>query len=137
MRVLIDTNIWSLALRRNTPLQNPEVAELRRLISIHDAEIIGPIRQEVLSGIREEIQFNKVETHLAAFLDLPLTIADYVLAAKFYNLCRSQGIQGSNTDFLLCAVAARYQLVIFTTDKDFTRFAAYVPIALHKIKKPA
>jgi predicted nucleic acid-binding protein len=132
MNVLIDTNIWSLALRRNAPFQNPEVEELRRLISIHAVAIIGPIRQEVLSGIQDQAQFDRVEEHLSAFVDLPLTMQDFVLAAKFYNLCRAKGIQGSNTDFLICAAAARQDLAIFTTDKDFIRFASCIPIVLHK-----
>jgi predicted nucleic acid-binding protein len=135
MRVLIDTSIWSLALRRNAPQRNRETEELRRLISIHAAEIIGPIRQEVLSGIRDQAQFERVEAHLTPFEDLPLMIEDYVQAAKFYNLCRAQGIQGSNTDFLICATAVRRDLAIFSTDKDFLRFAACLPIALHKIPR--
>jgi predicted nucleic acid-binding protein len=133
MSVLIDTSVWSLALRRNTPRQNPEAEELRRLISIHETEIIGPIRQEVLSGICDRAQFNRVETHLASFPDIPLLAEDYVTAAKFYNLCRSKGIQGSNTDFLICAAAVRRDIAIFTTDKDFLRFAKCLPIALHEI----
>ena len=137
MRVLIDTSIWSVALRRHASLQNPETEELQRLISIHTTEIIGPIRQEVLSGIRDQAQFDQVEAHLAAFADLQLRAEDYVTAAKFYNLCRSKGIQGSNTDFLICAAAARRGLAIFTTDKDFLRFAACIPIDLHEINRTA
>jgi predicted nucleic acid-binding protein len=133
MSVLIDTSVWSLALRRNASRQNPEAEDLRRLISIHETEIIGPIRQEVLSGIRDHAQFNRVETHLASFPDVPLLAEDYVTAAKFYNLCRSKGIQGSNTDFLICAAAVRREMAIFTTDKDFLHFAKYLPLVLHKI----
>lgn len=59
---------------------------------------------------------------------------DYVTAAKFFNLCRSRGVQGSNTDFLICAVAVRHDDAIFTTDVDFTRFARYVPVVLHECK---
>ena len=134
MRVLIDTSIWSLALRRTAPAHNPEADELRRLITAHVAEIIGPIRQEVLSGVRDQAQFDRLESHLAAFADLPLLTEDYVTAAKFYNLCRSKGIQGSNTDFLICAAAVRHDLSVFTTDGDFPQFAQCLPIVLHKIR---
>ena len=135
MRVLIDTSIWSLALRRRQHAQNPEAEELRRLIAAHVAEIIGPIRQEVLSRVRDQLQFDRLESHLAAFADLPLLMEDYVTAAKFFNLCRSKGIQGSNTDFLICAVAVRHDLAVFTTDGDFPRFAKYLPVVLHEMRQ--
>lgn len=135
MRVLVDTSVWSLALRRDELARNPEAEELRRLIAAHVVEIIGPIRQEVLSGVRDRAQFDRLSTHLVAFADLPLLAEDYVTAAKFFNLCRSRGIQGSNTDFLICAVAVRHDLAVFTTDGDFPRFAKCLPIVLHPIRK--
>jgi predicted nucleic acid-binding protein len=137
MRVLIDTSVWSLALRRSERAQNLEAEELRRLIAAHVAEIIGPIRQEVLSGVRDQAQFDRLESHLAAFADLPLLMEDYVTAAKFYNLCRAKGIQGSNTDFLICAVAVRHDLAVFTTDGDFPHFAKCLPVVLHEMRKTA
>ena len=136
MRVLVDTSVWSLALRRDGRQEYPESDELRRLVSAHVAEIIGPVRQEILSGVRDRAQFARVETHLAAFPDVLLLTEDYVTAANFFNLCRSKGIQGSNTDFLICAVAVRRDLVIFTTDRDFRHFAKLLPIVLHEVKKP-
>ena len=132
MRVLVDTSVWSSALRRARQVASGPAQQLRDLIADHRVEIIGPIRQEILSGIREEAQFKRVETRLAAFPDIPITTQDYVTAAKFFNLCRGKGIQGSNTDFVICAVAVRNRLAIFTTDKDFVRFARHLPIILYK-----
>jgi len=137
MRVLVDTCVWSLALRRRDNLQRPEAEELRRLIQAQITEIIGPIRQEILSGVRDQAQLARLETHLNSFPDLSLSSDDYVMAAKFFNLCRSKGIQGSNTDFLICAVAVRHDLAIFTTDGDFRQFARCLPIVLHGIKTNA
>jgi len=137
MRVLVDTSVWSLALRRSAHAQSPEADELRRLIAAHLAEIIGPIRQEILSGVRDQAQFDILESHMAAFADLSLLADDYVTAAKFFNLCRSRGIQGSNTDFLICAVAVRHDLAIFTTDGDFRHFARRLPIVLHEFRRTA
>lgn len=136
MRVLVDTSVWSLALRRRRHARIPEEAEeLGRLVAAHVVEIIGPIRQEILSGVRDQAQFERLETHLESFVDLPLTAKDYVTAAQFYNLCRAKGIQGSNTDFLICAVAVRHDLSVFTTDGDFPHFARCLPIALHEVRK--
>ncbi len=132
MRILVDTSIWSAALRRTQVRESRHVQELRNLISDHRAEIIGPIRQELLSGIREEGQFRKLEKHLTPFPDIPITTEDYVMAARHFNLCRGKGIQGSNTDFLICAVAVRTRCAIYTTDLDFPLFAKHLPIDLHK-----
>ena len=137
MRVLIDTSIWSHALRRGEHIQSPEAQELKRLINAHVAEIIGPIRQELLSGVKDESQFGRLESHLTAFPDFPLATEDYVMAAKFFNLCRTKGIQGSNTDFLICAVAVRHDFAVFTTDGDFPMFAKCLPIVLHEFKRTA
>lgn len=137
MRVLVDTSVWSLALRRDAHARHPESEELKNLVAAHVVEIIGPIRQELLSGVRDKEQFTRLESSLAAFPDLPLVTEDYVLAAKFFNLCRSKGIQGSNTDFLICAVTVRGDLAIFTTDLDFRQYKKCLPINLYEIKSHA
>jgi len=131
MKVLVDASVWSLAFRRRAPA-HPAVDELRRLISHGRAAIVGPIRQEVLSGIRETAAFERLRDHLRAFLDEPLTEADYERAAECFNTCRARGLQGSNTDFLLCAIAERHGLPIFTTDDDFARYARVLPIVIHE-----
>jgi len=94
--------------------------------------MIGPIRQEILSGIRDESQFRKIEKNLESFPDFPVHTEDYVNAAKLYNTCRSKGIQGSNTDFLICGIANRNNFSIYTTDKDFDLFSKHIPITLHQ-----
>jgi len=132
MKVIVDTSVWSLALRRGASESVAPVQELRHLIRDHRVQMIGPIRQEVLSGIRSESQFLKLKRHLESFPDLPIHTEDYVAAARFFNRCRSEGVQGSNTDFLICAVAARNKFSIFTTDKDFELFSEHLAIVLHK-----
>ena len=58
MKVLVDTSIWSLVLRRRFPLRDEAVAdELKRLIVNYRVVMIGPIRQELLSGIRTQEQY--------------------------------------------------------------------------------
>ena len=132
MRVLVDTSVWSLALRRDKPVDSPLVGELIELIRDVRAQMTGPVRQELLSGIRSQVQFQKLRNHLRAFPDLEVTTADYETAADFFNLCRGKGIQGSNTDFLICAIAARHKIPIFTTDEDFGLFQPHLPILLHR-----
>lgn len=130
--VLVDTSVWSLALRRQQPQNDSVVAELQRLILAEEVQMIGPIRQELLSGIREQAQFEKLRDHLRAFPDLSLAAPDFEQAADFFNIARSHGIQGSNTDFLICAVAANYDMPILTTDNDFELYQTQLPIKLHQ-----
>jgi len=132
MKVIVDTSVWSLALRRGRPDASEPVQELQNLIHDHRVEMMGPIRQEILSGIRNESQFKKLQNHLKSFPDLPILTEDYVTAARYFNLCRSKGIQGSNTDFLICAVAVRNKFSIYTTDKDFERFSKHLHVVLHQ-----
>jgi predicted nucleic acid-binding protein len=135
MRVLVDTSVWSEALRRRRKVESDVVREFRSLILEHRTDIIGPIRQEILSGLRDDAQFEKLEKHIAAFPDIPLDTSDHIMAAQFFNICRAKGVQGSNTDCLICAVAVRWQLAIFTTDGDFTLFAKHLPIVLHETRQ--
>lgn len=135
MKVIVDTSVWSLALRRDKDDSPSSVQELRHLIHDHRVQMMGPIRQEILSGIRSKSQFKKLQRHLESFPDLPIFTEDYVAAAQFFNHCRSKGIQGSNTDFLICAAAVRNKFSIYTTDKDFQMFSKYIQIVLHKADK--
>lgn len=133
--MLVDTAVWSLALRRSTQGAGAIPRELAELIGESRVVMIGAVRQELLSGIRDPRQFENLRLHLQAFPDLPLESTDYEQAADFFNRCRGRGVQGSNTDFLICAVAARNDLAVFTTDGDFRQFARVLPIALHDLRK--
>ena len=130
MKVIVDTCVWSLVLRRQPTTDNSIVDKLRDLIKDGRVVMIGAIRQEILSGIKHQEQFKKLRNRLQAFPNLPLDIEDYELAAEYFNLCRRNGIQGSNTDFLICAIASRRNYEILTTDKDFIGFKQYLPIVL-------
>ena len=135
---LVDTPIWSLALRRQAGHLNPAeqrlVQELEELIRSGNVRLVGPIRQELLSGIREEAAFHKLRDYLRAFDEPALEISDYEEAARMNNQCRSRGIGGSATDFLICAAAARHHWRIFTTDQDFEYYAKAVAVKLYKVE---
>jgi len=131
MKVLVDTSVWSLALRRRTWADDPAVDELRSLIDEGRVAMVGPIRQELLSGLRAPEAFEALRDHLRPFADEPLDTADFERAAEHFNTCRARGVQGSNTDFLICAVAERRKLPILTNDADFSRVAAILPVTLH------
>jgi predicted nucleic acid-binding protein len=135
VQVLVDTGIWSLALRRHKghlgEADSERVALLRELIQDGRARLVGPIRQELLSGIREPVQFEKLRGQLRAFQDEALTTEDFEQAAHWSNECRRRGVAGSGVDFLICGVALIRGWQVFTTDADFRIYAKVVPIRLH------
>jgi len=137
MSVLVDTPIWSLALRRKTgQLSRPErrqVDEWRALVSDGRARLTGIIRQEVLSGVRETGDFERLRERLGAFDDVPADTVDHERAAGFFNACRAKGITPGAVDVLICAVAAGHGLSIFTTDADFERYTEVLPLRLHRV----
>lgn len=135
MMVLVDTPVWSLALRRKpehlSGSQERLANVLAELIREGRAQVLGPIRQELLSGIRDEAQFNKIRDSLRAFREPALEAGDYEDAARMSNQCRRRGIAGSPVDFLICAAARRHGWAIFTTDQDFQNYASVLPVRLH------
>jgi len=130
--VLVDTSVWSLAFRKKHPDSNDKklIEYLTFLIRNRYAVMIGPIRQEILSGISGESTFRKLKEALKAFPDFEITTDDYEQAAAYYNICRSNGIQGSHIDYLICSVAHNNDFLIFTLDKDFENYRKYIGIEL-------
>ena len=78
--------------------------------------------------------YEKLKSELSVFIDLELFTADFEYAAELFNLLRGKGIQGTSTDLLICAVALRYDLPIFTVDRDFTYYAQHIPVKLYKLE---
>jgi predicted nucleic acid-binding protein len=139
VNVLVDTSVWSLALRRAprnlSSAEKAIVAELAGLIDKGCAKLIGLVRQELLSGIKRSEQFEKLREILAAFPDELADPEDYERAASFGNKCRSQGVSVSVSDMLICSIAQSRGWSIFSTDPDFGRYARILSIRLHAPRK--
>jgi hypothetical protein len=138
MTVIVDTSAWSLAFRRSPSLARADsrvVEELTELVREGRAVLMGPIRQELLSGISDARQFAALRERLRAFSDLALHGVDYERAAEFSNSCRRAGVQGSHVDFLICSAASGSGSAILSTDKDFARYAKHLPITIHSPRK--
>lgn len=137
MNVLVDTPIWSLALRRRqralTGSDHVLIRALADLVGYGRAQLIGPIRQEVLSGVREQAQFVRLRDALRLYEETTLVTGDFEDAARMSNECRRRGIIGSPVDFLLCVVAERHKWQIFTTDRDFEHYRRILGLTLFSI----
>ena len=131
MTLLVDTSVWSLALRRDAPSAAAEVAALRRALGGGDPVLTtGLILQELLQGFigprsRKEI--------IDRFSALPLVAPDrqdHIDAADLRNKCRRAGLQIGTIDALLAQLCLRHDLDLLTTDADFTRVASIYPLRL-------
>lgn len=131
---LIDTPVWSLALRRKPEKLSSRELSLKHLwyeiVADGRAQLLGSVRQELLSGLREEPQFHRLRNYLRDFPDTPVVTDDYEDAARASNQCRGAGIAASPVDMLICAVALRHDWEILTADLDFSRYSHVLGVRL-------
>jgi predicted nucleic acid-binding protein len=126
LKLLVDTSVWSLALRRKStaslsPEEQKRKSELVQAIRDGRVAILGLLRQELLSGIKEKAQFDKVKAALDPYLDEPILTADYEYAARVFNECKSQGLEAGTVDILICAVAVRWGWEVLSGDSGLNR----------------
>lgn len=93
--------------------------------------LLGVVRQELLSGVGDVDRFRRLRDMLRQWPDYAITMEHFEVAAEACNACRAKGVQGSQTDFLICAVSQLDRIPIFTIDRDFELFAAHIPITLY------
>lgn len=131
MKVVVDTSVWSLSLRKDKPSNYAVVKKLAMLLEENmDVLIIGVILQEVLQAFRHEKTFKKV---LKEFDPLPLLAVnreDYVTAAKLHRRCAGKGISATTVDCLIASVTVSSGSYLLTADKDFTHIASVSDLRL-------
>lgn len=137
MRVVADTSVWSLLLRRrpNAKLDAYErriVAELQELGEEDRLCMLGVIRQELLAGIQSAGYFKKLRVKLRAYDDYPVDTAVHELAAENHNTCLSRGVIPTAFDMLICTVARIESMAIFSTDPDMDRICKILNVQLHE-----
>jgi predicted nucleic acid-binding protein len=133
--IVIDTPVWSEIFRRPRP--DPDVlAHVMQLSDTASACVLGPIRQEVLSGVKSRSDFVSLRTAMRAIPELPIESSDYDDAAEMYNKCRAGGVQGGHVDLLIIAVAVRHGARIYTFDRDFTAYDRLIPVPIHAGPRP-
>ena len=131
MNILVDTSVWSLALRRDSPPDCQEVSRLR--IALKEGENIfttGLILQELLQGFRGPKARRRI---IETFAALPLIIPerrDHIDAADLRVKFRRKGIQAGTIDVLLAQLCLRHSLSLLSMDKDFRHMAKHVPLSL-------
>jgi predicted nucleic acid-binding protein len=130
--VIVDTCAWAHFFRRSRTAPDGVAQEVARLVRADAVQMLGPIRQELLSGVQPGQRFDQLRAYLRFHPNLLLDEEDDERAADYYNVLRRSGVAGTATDLLICAVAARHGMKIFTTDTDFAAYAQHVPVKLHR-----
>jgi predicted nucleic acid-binding protein len=123
--LLVDTSVWSLALRRSPPATLPETAALRKALEGGDIVVTtGLVLQELLQGFSGPRDASAI---VEKFASLPLVMPDrqdHVDAAGLRNECRRSGVQIGTVDALIAQLCLRHELTLLTTDDDFRRAAS-------------
>lgn len=131
MRVLVDTSVWSLAVRRKVKSPEPQAVQLRDLIAAgHSVFLTGIILTEVLSSIRHDEQMIKIRELLEAFPILELDRQGYAEAAQLSSRCRRKGVQASTIDSLIAQTAITHECFLLSADQDFQHIAQHCNLKL-------
>jgi predicted nucleic acid-binding protein len=125
--LLVDTSVWSLALRRDVVLDVPQVVALKQALqSGQQIVTTGLVLQELLQGFSGPKQ---AEALVERFRSLPLLVpdrADHIAAAQLRNTCRKNGVQAGTIDALFAQLCIRHRLLLLTTDLDFQHIARVI-----------
>jgi len=136
MTLLVDTSVWSLALRRDGDSNSAAVDALKRSLANGDSIVTtGVILQELLQGFAGPRSRQEIVQKFAA---LPLLVPnrqDYIDAAELRNLCRRSGVQLGTIDALLAQQCLRHDLTMLTTDADFTLASKHCALRVWKSVK--
>lgn len=139
MTLLVDTSVWSLALRRDAPATEPEVAALKDALAGADIVVTtGIVLQELLQGFTPPKARAQIVASFAALAMVQPSREDHIAAADLRNACRAAGVQLGTIDALLAQLCIGHGLTLLTTDQDFVHAARHSPLKLwaHPKSKP-
>lgn len=131
MKYIVDTSVWSMALRREHHKETIEVRKLKVLLNEGERVfLLGIILQEILQGIKRQDQFKQIKETLSFLPMIEAGREDYIYAAELYNKCRSKGVQASAIDFLIASVSIRNECLLLATDRDFLHISKHTELKL-------
>jgi predicted nucleic acid-binding protein len=128
LNVLVDTSMWSTALRRDRPPASRELEALRAAVEGGDVCLLGVILQEVLQGFPSQDRTRRLVDYLSSFPLLTTHRGDYIYAAEIRNRCRAKGLTISTIDAQIAAAAINHRCALLTLDRDFQGIARHFPL---------
>lgn len=131
MNLFVDTSVWSLALRRDTPSSGTEVSCLIEALE-GGAQVFttGLVLQELLQGFSGPRNRQAIIERFAALPFLVPDRRDHIEAADLRNQCRTRGLQVATIDALLAQLCIRHDLAMLAADSDFAAIAEVHPLHL-------
>jgi predicted nucleic acid-binding protein len=124
LSLFVDTSVWSLLLRRDQPADVPEVLTLRRALEAGERIVTtGLVLQELLQGFSGPKARDQLIDRFAAFPLLTPNREDHIAAAALRNECRKCGVQSGTVDALIAQLCVHHELILLTTDADFSHMA--------------
>ena len=134
MRLFVDTSVWSLALRRDSSQDVPQVKRLQEALAGGEpVHATGIVLQELLQGIRAAQAAKRIAERFSAIAMIVPDRSDYIRAADLHNTCRSHGVQTGTIDALLAKLCIRHELIMLSTDRDFMQIAKLAPLRLWRV----
>lgn len=131
MTLFVDTSVWSLAFRRDTPNDGPEVSALTRALEGGETLVTtGIVFQELLQGFTGPKARRQIVEHFAALPLLSPDRQDHIEAAELRNRCRRAGLQVGTIDAIIAQLCIRHDLTLLTTDNDFAGIAGHAPLRI-------
>ena len=131
MNVLVDTSVWSLTLRRRQEAPVAKALLFRQILeSGQPIFLLGVILQELLQGLRDQVQLNAIKRKLEPFPLISLSRHDYEYAAQVHLLCRKNGVQTTTIDCLIASAAIANDMKLLTADEDFTHMSKFCKLEL-------
>ena len=138
MTILVDTSVWSLALRRDAEATEPEVQALKDALQGDEVVVTtGLVLQELLQGFSGAKAQAQIVQRFAALPLIQPDRDDHVAAADIRNTCRRAGIQIGTIDAVLAQLCIRHELTLLTTDKDFTHASKHCALQVWPAKARA
>ena len=133
MTLLVDTSVWSLALRRDAVEPSAHVDALKAALAAGESIVTtGLILQELLQGFSGPKARDQIIDRFSALPLIPPDRQDHIEAAVLRNGCRRAGIQVGTIDAILARLCIRHELTLLTTDQDFVRIAGRSPLRVWK-----
>lgn len=136
MTLLVDTSVWSLALRRGSAASLPEVEALKGALQTGESVVTtGLVLQELLQGFSGPKDRSRIIDRFAALPLISPDRQDHIDAAALRNLCRRAGVQVGTIDAILAQLCIRYDLTMLSTDGDFSVMAAHTSLRIWKVAR--
>lgn len=131
MTLLVDTSVWSLALRRDVDVEEPEVQALKEALSGGDVVVTtGLVLQELLQGFAGAKASEKIVERFSALALIQPNREDHIAAASLRNACRRAGVQIGTVDAVIAQLCIRHGAVLLSTDKDFVHAAKHCKLKI-------